>query len=128
LTIWRLARVGDLKLDGSVTICDFINLASKLNAVAKRHLARRWSQLRRFCNIPDFFAPAANYSGSSTPIRPFDRILLSSFASAMGVDASVIDFGELSRAGSAAAQPGTMALMRWGVGGTSASRCKNDHK
>jgi autotransporter-associated beta strand protein len=59
----RPTRIGDLNLDGSVTISDFIDLASNFNG---------------------------SYSGSIGAISADDQQTLASFASSLGVDPSII--------------------------------------
>jgi autotransporter-associated beta strand protein len=83
----RPTRVGDLNLDGAVTISDFIDLASHFNGVGT------WQEgdlnYDGVVTISDFIDLASNfntsYSGEVFPISPADAQALSDFASAHGV-------------------------------------------
>jgi hypothetical protein len=83
----RLTRIGDLNLDGQVTISDFIDLASHFNA------AGTWQEgdlnYDGQVTISDFIDLASNfntsYAGEVWPISPEDQQTLSSFAAAHGV-------------------------------------------
>ena len=106
----RPAKVGDLNLDGQVTISDFIDLASNFNSSGKT-----WQEgdlnYDGAVTISDFIDLASNfgssYSGASSPINPSDQLSLSNFASSIEVDASVI--------GSAVPEPGTLSLLAIGA-------------
>jgi autotransporter-associated beta strand protein len=79
----RPTRIGDLNLDGRVTIGDFITLASHFNQTDAM-----WDQgdlnYDRAVTIADFIELAANfnqsYSGESFPISDADASLLQAFA------------------------------------------------
>jgi autotransporter-associated beta strand protein len=81
----RPTRIGDLNLDGQVTISDFIDLASNFNGTGKT-----WQEgdLNYDGNvtISDFIDLASNfggtYAGQTFPISPSDAQLLSNFAAA----------------------------------------------
>jgi hypothetical protein len=83
----RLTRIGDVNLDGSVTISDFIDLASHFNG------AGTWQEgdlnYDGQVTISDFIDLASNfggsYSGEAFPISPQDQQTLSTFAAAHGV-------------------------------------------
>jgi autotransporter-associated beta strand protein len=102
----RSTRVGDLNLDGAVTISDFIDLASNFNAVGKT-----WQEgdLNNdgSVTISDFIDLASNfnstYTGTLGPISAEDQLTLASFASSLGVDPSVI--------GSAVPEPASLGLL-----------------
>ena len=80
----RLTRIGDLNLDGAVTISDFIDLASHFNSTGG------WQEgdLNYDGNITisDFIDLASNfnsnYAGESWPIEPAEAALLNDFAAA----------------------------------------------
>jgi len=84
----RPTRVGDLNLDGSVTISDFIDLASNFNGVNKT-----WQEgdlnYDGQVTISDFIDLASNfnagYSGEALPISPQDQQTLAMFASSIGL-------------------------------------------
>jgi hypothetical protein len=101
----RPTRVGDLNLDGTVSISDFIDLASNFNTTN-----RSWQEgdLNNDgqVTISDFIDLASNfnasYAGSIGAADPGDFQTLASFASSLGVDPSVI--------GSAVPEPATLGL------------------
>ena len=82
----RATRNGDVNLDGSVTIADFIDLASNFNAEGS------WQQGDLngdgTVSIADFIDLASNfntsYAGASWPISGEERAALSQFASSIG--------------------------------------------
>jgi autotransporter-associated beta strand protein len=84
----RPTRVGDLNLDGVVTISDFIDLASNFN---KTNTTWQEGDLNYdgSVTISDFIDLASNfngsYSGETFPISDADAKALSDFASAHGV-------------------------------------------
>jgi T5SS/PEP-CTERM-associated repeat protein len=86
----RPTRIGDLNLDGNVTIADFIALASNFNA-AGEHITWQEGDLNydHAVTIADFIDLAGNfnasYSGSAGLISDSDFAMLSSFAAAHGV-------------------------------------------
>jgi hypothetical protein len=83
----RLTRIGDLNLDGAVTISDFIDLASHFNSSGAT-----WQDgdlnYDGQVTISDFIDLASNfgatYSGAVLPLNPADAQLLSDFASSHG--------------------------------------------
>jgi len=83
----RLTRIGDLNLDGQVTISDFIDLASHFNGPGT------WQEgdlnYDGQITISDFIDLASNfgstYSGQTIPISDSDFALLTNFAAAHGV-------------------------------------------
>jgi hypothetical protein len=83
----RLTRIGDLNLDGQVSISDFIDLAAHFNGPGT------WQEgdlnYDGQVTISDFIDLASNfntsYSGEVFPISPEDQQFLSSFAAANGV-------------------------------------------
>ena len=113
----RSTRVGDLNLDGAVTISDFIDLASNFNAIGKT-----WQEgdlnYDGTVTISDFIDLASNfngsYAGSAGAIDSDDVQTLASFASSVGVDPSII--------GSAVPEPGTLGLLAVGAMGLMARR------
>jgi T5SS/PEP-CTERM-associated repeat protein len=84
----RPTRIGDLNLDGQVSISDFIDLASNFNGVNKT-----WQEgdlnYDGSVTISDFIDLASNfnssYSGELFPISAGDQQALASFASSIGV-------------------------------------------
>jgi hypothetical protein len=82
----RPTRIGDLNLDGLVTISDFIDLASNFNSEGT------WQQgdmnYDGRITISDFIDLASNfggtYSGEALPISPQDQQSLSAFAASIG--------------------------------------------
>jgi len=82
----RATKLGDLNLDGSVTIADFIDLAAHFNQPGM------WQEgdlnYDGTITIADFIDLAANfnqsYSGETWPISGEDQQLLSSFAASIG--------------------------------------------
>jgi hypothetical protein len=85
----RPARIGDLNLDGTVTISDFIDLSSNFNASGPNIT---WQEgdvnYDNAVTIADFIELSANfggsYAGDITPISAEDQQLLSAFAAAHG--------------------------------------------
>jgi T5SS/PEP-CTERM-associated repeat protein/autotransporter-associated beta strand protein len=83
----RPTRIGDLNLDGQVTISDFIDLASNFNSVGAT-----WQEgdlnYDGSVTISDFIDLASNfnasYSGQIFPISPEDQQTLATFASSIG--------------------------------------------
>ena len=97
----RLTRIGDLNLDGQVSISDFIDLASHFNSPGT------WQEgdlnYDGQVTISDFIDLASNfnsnYAGDTWPISPEDQQTLSSFAAAHGVavpEPSILGSGLLS--------------------------------
>jgi hypothetical protein len=101
----RLTRIGDLNLDGNVTISDFIDLASHFNSPSAT-----WQDgdlnYDGSVTISDFIDLAANfntsYGGASFPISAEDQATLSNFAAGIGA--------------SSTPEPGTFALLALGAG------------
>jgi autotransporter-associated beta strand protein len=100
----RPTKVGDLNLDGSVTISDFIDLASHFNGVGG------WQEgdlnFDGSITISDFIDLASNfntsYSGEVWPISGEDQQLLSNFAASIGASVP---------------EPGTMGVAALGAFG-----------
>jgi hypothetical protein len=90
--LMRPTRIGDLNLDGSVTIADFIELASHFNQ------SGLWSDgdvnFDGMVTIADFIDLGANfnqnYSGESFPISDHDQQMLSAFAASVPEPASLL--------------------------------------
>jgi autotransporter-associated beta strand protein len=84
----RPTRIGDLNLDGQVTISDFIDLASNFNGTN-----RTWQEgdlnYDGSVTISDFIDLASNFNGSYSgevfPISAPDQQTLANFASSIGV-------------------------------------------
>jgi hypothetical protein len=108
----RTTRVGDLNLDGAVTISDFIDLASNFNASGPG-ITWQEGDLNNDggVTISDFIDLAANfngsYAGSTGVLSESDVQTLASFASSLGVDPSVI--------GSAVPEPTALGLLAIGA-------------
>ncbi len=85
----RSTRIGDLNLDGNVSIADFIDLAVHFNQSGP---GITWQEgdinYDGSVSIADFIDLAANfnanYAGQSFPISPDDQQILSSFAASIG--------------------------------------------
>jgi hypothetical protein len=82
----RPTRVGDLNLDGTVSIADFIQLASNFGATGTWQEGDLNGDFQ--VTISDFIDLAgnfnANYAGDVMPISPSDAAMLSDFAAAHG--------------------------------------------
>jgi hypothetical protein len=109
----RSTRVGDLNLDGSVTISDFIDLASNFGSTGG---VSTWQEgdlnYDRNVTISDFIDLAANFGSSysgNVVVSAGDVQTLTSFASSIGVDPSVV--------GSAVPEPGMLSLLAVGAMG-----------
>jgi hypothetical protein len=108
----RPTRVGDLNLDGQVTISDFIDLAANFNTSNKT-----WQEgdlnYDGSVSISDFIDLASNfnatYAGAPAAINPQDQLTLASFASSVGVDPAII--------GSAVPEPASLSLLALGAAG-----------
>ena len=117
----RTTRIGDLNLDGAVTISDFIDLASNFNT-SNPGLTWQEGDLNgdHAVTISDFIDLAANfnssYSGGKSEVRSQNSEwqMVASFASSIGVDPSVI--------GSAVPEPGTLGVLAIGAMGLTLRR------
>jgi hypothetical protein len=107
----RLARIGDLNLDGTVSISDFIDLAAHFNS-SDPSITWQEGDLNYdgSVTISDFIDLAANFNSSyagAPDVHPgllaSDYDTLASFASSIGVDPSVI--------GSAVPEPGILLTL-----------------
>jgi hypothetical protein len=82
----RPTRIGDLNLDGAVTIGDFIDLASHFGSPGSWQEGDLNGDF--MVTIGDFIDLASNfgasYSGDITPISPSDAAILADFAAAHG--------------------------------------------
>jgi len=109
----RSTRIGDLNLDGVVTISDFIDLASNFNTVGTATWQEGDLNYDRNVTISDFIDLASNFNGSyvggAGAVNSDDVQTLASFASSIGVDPSII--------GSAVPEPGTLSLLAIGAMG-----------
>jgi autotransporter-associated beta strand protein len=85
----RPTRVGDLDLDGQVTISDFIDLASNFNTFGNATWQEGDLNYDHNVTISDFIDLASNfnssYSGETWPISDEDAAALADFAAAHGV-------------------------------------------
>jgi hypothetical protein len=116
----RPVRVGDLNLDGRVTVADFIDLASNFNTIGTATWQEGDLNYDRNVTLSDFIDLASNfngaYNGESWPISEAEAALLNEFAAAHGVaipepntfTVMLITVGALSRRG----QRGATALKR----------------
>jgi hypothetical protein len=104
----RPTRIGDLNLDGQVTIADFIDMATNFNSTDP---FITWQQgdvnYDGAVTIADFIDLAANfnstYAGTVLPTSENDRALLASFASSIGANPAMI--------GSAVPEPASLSLL-----------------
>src|SRR5438034_6950907 len=82
----RYTRIGDLNLDGTVTISDFIDLASHFNTVGGATWQMGDVNYDGSVTISDFIDLASNFnqsvSGGAIPISDADAAMLSNFAAA----------------------------------------------
>ncbi len=112
----RPTKVGDLNLDGQVSISDFLDLASHFggNGTWQEGDLNYDGQI----SISDFLDLASNfggsYSGAAGAVNSADQQTLASFASSIGVDPAVI--------GSAVPEPGTLSLLAIGACGLATRR------
>ncbi|HEV8379224.1 MAG TPA: hypothetical protein VGP99_10270 [Tepidisphaeraceae bacterium] len=112
----RPARVGDLNLDGSVSISDFIDLASNFNSSGAT-----WQEGDLngdlMVTISDFIDLASNfnssYAGASWPISASEQALLAEFAAAHGASVP---------------EPGGMSLMTLAAAGLFRRRARKRHR
>jgi hypothetical protein len=109
----RPTRIGDLNLDGNVSISDFIDLASNFGSTGTATWQEGDLNYDRNVSISDFIDLAsyfgASYAGSTAVVSAADVQTLASFASSIGVDPSVV--------GSAVPEPGTLSLLAVGAMG-----------
>jgi fibronectin-binding autotransporter adhesin len=110
----RLARIGDLNLDGSVTISDFIDLASNFNSSAP---TVTWQEgdlnYDGSVTISDFIDLASNFNSSYSG----DVETVAGFASSIGLDPSII--------GSAVPEPSILSLLSFvSLGAASRTLCR----
>ena len=84
----RYTRIGDLNLDGTVSIADFIDLAAHFN---QGNATWQMGDVNYdgSVTIADFIDLASNFnqsvSGEALPISADDALMLSEFASSIGV-------------------------------------------
>ena len=85
----RPTRIGDLDLDGAVTISDFIDLASNFNTVGTATWQEGDLNYDHNVTISDFIDLASNfgatYAGEMLPVSDSDRQMLEAFAASHGV-------------------------------------------
>jgi hypothetical protein len=109
----RATRRGDLNLDGTVTIADFLALAGNFNTIGTATWQEGDINYDKNVTIADFLALAGNfnssYSGSLGQASDGDFQMLASFAASHGVDPSII--------GSAVPEPGTLSVLAIGAMG-----------
>ncbi len=114
----RQTRIGDLNLDGNVTISDFIDLASNFNTVGTATWQEGDLNYDGNVTISDFIDLASNfgasYAGGAAPISVGDQQTLASFASSIGADPSVV--------GSAVPEPAALSLLAVGAMGLMSRR------
>ena len=108
----RLTKIGDLNLDGNVTISDFIDLASNFNTSGP-NITWQEGDLNYDgqVSISDFIDLASNFNSSYSAQ---DTATLANFAQSIGVDPSVI--------GSAVPEPSAFAT--FGVSTLMLIRCR----
>jgi hypothetical protein len=112
----RPTKLGDLNLDGSVTISDFIDLASNFNSSGAT-----WQEGDLngdlLVTISDFIDLASNfnssYAGASWPISAGEEALLAEFAAAHGASVP---------------EPGAMSLMTLAAAGLFRRRARKRHR
>jgi hypothetical protein len=84
----RSTRIGDVNLDGSVTISDFIDLASHFNQSGNATWQEGDLNYDRNVTIADFIDLASNfgssYTGEIMPISAADAAILADFAEEHG--------------------------------------------
>src|SRR5207244_5913367 len=87
----RYTRIGDLNLDGTVTISDFIDLASNFNHIGGATWQMGDVNYDSSVTISDFIDLASNFNQSVTgdafPISEEDAAMLAHFAQANGASA-----------------------------------------
>jgi hypothetical protein len=108
----RPTKVGDLNLDGNVSISDFIDLASNFGSIGTATWQEGDLNYDHNVSISDFIDLASNFGSSysgTTVASPADFQAVASFASSIGVDPAVV--------GSAVPEPGTLSLLAVGAMG-----------
>jgi hypothetical protein len=113
----RQTKVGDLNLDGQVSISDFIDLASNFGSVGTATWQEGDLNYDHNVSISDFIDLASNFGSSyssASVVSAADAQALASFASSIGVDPSVI--------GSAVPEPTALSLLAGGAMGLMARR------
>jgi len=114
----RSTRVGDVNLDGNVSIADFLQLAGNFGTVGTATWQEGDLNYDRNVSIADFLALAGNfgssYTGSSGAVSAADIQTVANFASSIGADPSVV--------GSAVPEPGTLSLLAVGAMGLMSRR------
>jgi hypothetical protein len=112
----RPTRVGDLNLDGQVSISDFIDLASNFNTTGTATWQEGDLNYDHNVTVSDFIDFAANFNSSYTSgagtVSAEDQQTLASFAASIGADPAVV--------GSAVPEPGTLSLLAIGAMGLAA--------
>jgi hypothetical protein len=87
----RYTRVGDLNLDGTVTISDFIDLASHFNSIGGATWQMGDVNYDGSVTIADFIDLASNFNqsvvGNALPITDHDAAMLADFAAEHGAAA-----------------------------------------
>jgi autotransporter-associated beta strand protein len=87
-TLLRYTRIGDLNLDGAVSIADFLALASNFNATTGATWQKGDVNYDGSITIADFLALAGNFgqsvSGEFIPITASDLAILDDFAASIG--------------------------------------------
>jgi hypothetical protein len=114
----RPTRMGDVNLDGTVTIADFLRLAGNFNTIGTATWDAGDLNGDLSVTIADFLALAGNfnssYSGESWAISAADQAILAEFAAAHGA--------------SSVPEPGAMSLMALGAAGLVSRRSRKRHQ
>jgi hypothetical protein len=109
----RSTRIGDLNLDGAVTVADFMQLAANFNAIGSATWQEGDVNYDQSVTIADFMMLAAHFNSTyGGEILGQDAHILASFAASMGVDPSVIGSAVPEPAGVSALAIGAMGLSR----------------
>ncbi len=124
----RPTKVGDLNLDGNVTISDFIDLASHFGGTGT------WQEgdlnYDGQVTISDFIDLASNfgssYAGASNPVNSSDQLTLANFAASISVDPAVIGGTPTAINGgwgpSSVPEPGSVSFLALGACGLMSRR------